>query len=359
MTTSAPHPSPIPVNIITGQLGAGKTTAIARLLAAKPPQEHWIIILNEFTDTGIDTLTLAAAAQGAYDLRTIPGGCLCCTGEEDFRRQLTALLAQPPEHWPARIVIEPSGIAHPGVVIEELRGFQRSGVLQLLSTIALVNAQSWAGPQSLSSLVVEQVDAADVVLLSKAELVQSQVHDSFMAWAQTLFPAKRYIGVCEQGVLPAQALCPPPAEHEFEIRLRPAIHSKGHSSSHDHAHAPDEVICDLAWIEQPVQAKVLHLLGRQACGWMIPASLLFDVSQLELMLADHSLWHEVERFKAIVRTGVDRWHLLQRWGQQYSIAPSTWRQDSRIELQLAEGVATEWQGWHTRWQQMCELCPVS
>jgi len=359
MTASSSHPSPIPVNIITGELGAGKTTAIARLLAAKPPQEHWVIVLNEFTDTGIDTLTLAAAARGAYDLRTIPGGCLCCTGEEDFRRQLTALLAQPPDQWPARIIIEPSGIAHPGVVIEELRGFQRSGVLQLLSTIALVNAESWSSAQSLTALAAEQVDAADVVLLSKADLAQPQNHEVFMAWAQSLFPAKRYMGLCVQGQLPAEALHPPPAEHEFQIKLRPVLHSKNQSVAVPHAHAPEYAKFALSWVEQPVQAKVLQLLGRQACGWMVPATVLFDVTQLELILADETVWQGVERFKAILRTGVERWHLLQRWGQHSSMTPSTWRQDSRIEVQLAEGHTTDWQHWHVRWQQLCERCPIS
>jgi G3E family GTPase len=104
--------SPIPVNIITGALGAGKTTAIARLLASKPAAEFWLVILNEFTDTGIDAVTLAAAARGAYDVRMIPGGCLCCTGEEDFRRQLSGVLNLPPHSNPPA-VIEPSGIGHP------------------------------------------------------------------------------------------------------------------------------------------------------------------------------------------------------------------------------------------------------
>jgi G3E family GTPase len=57
----------IPDNIITGALGAGKTTAIAQLLASKAAREPWLVILNEFTDTGIDALTLATSARGAYE----------------------------------------------------------------------------------------------------------------------------------------------------------------------------------------------------------------------------------------------------------------------------------------------------
>ena len=343
------------MNIITGHLGAGKTTAIARLLATKPVAARWVVILNEFTDSGIDTLTLAAAAQGAYDLRMIPGGCLCCTGEEDFRQQLSALLAQPSDQLPLRILIEPSGIAHPGFIVEELRGFERSGALQLCSTIALLDAQTWSVNAGLEAVMAEQVNAADVVLLSKAELAAESTHQQFMQWAQSLFPAKRYVGLSIKGELPAAALSPPEAVFDFEMRFRPLQRAPEHS----HDHATQDLTQNLAWCHQSVKARALSLLGRQACGWMVPASLLFDLRQLQELLAQQELWQGVERFKALLRTGVERWHLVQRWGRQYSIEVSTWRQDSRIELQLAEGVGADWQVWHLRWETLCELCPIA
>jgi G3E family GTPase len=357
MSLPANPPHSIPVNIITGSLGAGKTTAIARLLADKPAHESWLVILNEFTDTGIDTLTLAAATRGAYDLRTIPGGCLCCTGEEDFRQQLSALLAQPPSQWPARIVIEPSGIAHPGVIIEELRGFERSGALRLVSTIALLDAQSWSDPAALTAAMWAQVDAADVVLLSKAELVDGMAHQQFVQWANTLFPSKRYVGVSARSLLPERALSPPPAAFAFELSLRSPMQPDEHA--HQHAHAPEIHQQVLHWANQRVVARVQNLLEREACGWMIPSSVLFDRQQLQTLLADQTgCWRGVERFKAILRTDVEQWYLLQRWGQQCSVEPCAWRQDSRIEVQLAENVTTDWSEWHARWQAMSEVCPV-
>ena len=60
---------PIPAWVVTGPLGCGKTTLIAGLLAAKPAQERWAVLLNEFSDAGIDALTVAAAARGPYDVR--------------------------------------------------------------------------------------------------------------------------------------------------------------------------------------------------------------------------------------------------------------------------------------------------
>ncbi len=71
-------PPPIPTHVITGSLGVGKTTAIARLFAAKPESERWVVILNEFTESGIDVLTVAGQARGEFDVRLVPDGCLCC-----------------------------------------------------------------------------------------------------------------------------------------------------------------------------------------------------------------------------------------------------------------------------------------
>jgi G3E family GTPase len=355
--------SVIPVNIITGALGAGKTTAIARLLADKPPEQSWLVILNEFTDTGIDTLTLAAAARGAYDVRMIPGGCLCCTGEEDFRRQLSGVLALPPTQWPARILIEPSGIGHPGAIVDELRVFERGGALRLMSTIALLDATTHTDWSMLDSMAQSQVDAADVVLLSKADRVDAVARERFATWAQGLFPAKRLIGYSEQGALPALALAPPAAEFSFAMPVRPSLHQlarapQQYSELHIHEHAPQVVMRQVQLSVASVQAKVQQLLGREACGWMIPNSVLFDVEQLQALLSDETAWRGVERFKAILRTDVNNWYLLQRWSGQSAMSECNWRQDSRIEVQMAESVAVDWTAWDQRWQVMVEPCPV-
>jgi G3E family GTPase len=359
------RPSAIPVNIITGALGAGKTTAIARLLADKSPTESWLVILNEFTDTGIDTLTLAAAARGAYDVRMIPGGCLCCTGEEDFRRQLSGVLALPSDQWPARILIEPSGIGHPGAIVDELRIFERSGALRLVSTIALLDADRHIDWGALDDIEQAQVDAADVLLLSKADRVDAAVRTRFREWAEALFPPKRFIECSEGGVLPADALTPPAADFSFAMPLRPSLHQQArrapfssHEREHAHEHAPQIVTRQVQLSTATAQAKTLQLLDRAACGWMIPESVLFDTAQLQALLNNAAVWEGVERFKAIVRTDVQRWQLLQWWNGRSAISDCNWRQDSRIEVQLIAGVNVDWAVWDERWQVMVEPCPV-
>lgn len=361
---SQANSSPIPVNIITGALGAGKTTAIARLLANKPADAFWLVILNEFTDTGIDAVTLAAAARGAYDVRMIPGGCLCCTGEEDFRRQLSGVLNLPAAQQPTRILIEPSGIGHPGAIVEELRGFERSGALRLLSTIVLIDGQR-DGWLNFDAVAQAQIDAADVLVLSKSELATEVRHQEFLAWAQQLYPVRRFVACSERGVLPPEALSPPPAAFSFEpvrgdhARLvgsqRPGSRQ---SITHQHDAAVHVTQRQLQLANVSVEARTHTVLGRTACGWAVPGAVLFDLPQLRLLLELPDCWQGVERFKAVLRTGVDRWHLVQRWQRQSAVTECNWSQDSRIEVQMAEAAIADWPAWDRRWQLLSEPCPI-
>lgn len=338
--------SAIPVNIITGALGAGKTTVIARLLASKPAAERWVVILNEFTEAGIDALTVAAAAVGAYDVRAIPGGCLCCTGEEDFQQQLDKLVRE----RPARILIEPSGIAHPGAVIDELRAYERVGLLRLMSTIALVDVPRLDVLQSAQRTTErEQVEAADVVLLSKAELASPLDRERFLSAARDLYPSKRWIGLSSEGVLPPEALQPPQAAHSFELVLgRPVAHSAEHVQAH-----PKISAREFTHGAHVIRSKTQSLLGREACGWSIPAEVIF--AKRRVVELEHSpLLDGVERLKAVLRTGVEQRLLAQRHLAQFSLSEVAWRQESRIEIQMGPGGKADWPAWDRFWLSSME-----
>jgi G3E family GTPase len=338
--------TPVPVNVITGALGVGKTTAIAKLLASKPVDEYWVVILNEFTDVGVDALTLAAAARGAYDVRAIPGGCLCCTGELDFRRQLRAILQ---ERRPHRILIEPSGIGHPGAVIEELRGQERVGVLRLTSTVGLVDPKR-LGVFDSESVERDQLTAADVLLLSKADTATADEQRLFDAKARAMFPPKRWIGLSEAGVLATTALSPPIAAYEFMLPVRPELHS--HAQAHSHQmHVQERTVL---FGKHSAGATEHSLLNRQACGWTIPREVTFNRVKLMESLQHNTaeLLSNVERLKAVLRTGIDHWALINVSPAGVSDEPCGWRQDSRIEVQGREGEHIEWAQWDKFWNSM-------
>jgi G3E family GTPase len=335
---------PIPVNVITGALGVGKTSAIAKLLANKPVDEYWVVILNEFTDAGIDAITLASAARGAYDVRVIPGGCLCCTGELDFRRTLREIFSQ---RRPDRILVEPSGIGHPGGVLEELRGQERSGALHLMSTIALVD------PKRLSVFDTEgverdQVEVADVLLLSKADVATDDDRARFMQLAQQCFPPKRFIGTASDALLVADALAPPPAAFSFQLPQRPQEHE------HVHAHQIDVQERSVAMGGTTSLARVHAVLGRQACGWSLARELVFNRVMLQesLLQGASGLLVGVDRLKAVLRTGIEHWTLFNVSAGGVTYTPCGWRQDSRIEVQMQRSVAVDWLRWDEYWRSM-------
>src|ERR1700721_1579804 len=126
------------VHVITGSFGAGKTTAIRWLMRNKSAAELWVVILNEFTDAGLDALSVAQSAHGSFDVRLVAGGCLCCVGELEFGKQLRDILRN---FKPARLLIEPSGAGHAADIVDTLAIYESQKALELDSIVCLVDAQ--------------------------------------------------------------------------------------------------------------------------------------------------------------------------------------------------------------------------
>jgi G3E family GTPase len=164
-------------HVITGSFGSGKTTAIRWLMAHKPEHELWMVILNEFTDAGLDAVSVAAAARGRYDVRLVAGGCLCCVGELEFSQQLRDILRN---FKPARLLIEPSGAGHAADIVDTLGIYETQQALHLDSVICLVDALDanrilhTRSPHEWS-----QIQSADVLLLSKPDLAGEPERQAF------------------------------------------------------------------------------------------------------------------------------------------------------------------------------------
>ena len=84
----------IPVNIITGFLGSGKTTAILHLLKQKKAEEQWAVVINEFGKVSVDFETLSPKASKNEKVFEISGGRICCSAKEYFDENLNEIIAQ-------------------------------------------------------------------------------------------------------------------------------------------------------------------------------------------------------------------------------------------------------------------------
>ncbi len=99
----------VPTNIITGFLGVGKTSAILNLMANKPENERWAVLVNEFGEIGVDG-SLVQGQQSEEQqvfIREVPGGCMCCAAGLPMQIALNQLLN---EAKPDRLLIEPTGL---------------------------------------------------------------------------------------------------------------------------------------------------------------------------------------------------------------------------------------------------------
>lgn len=338
---------PIPVHVVTGPLGSGKTTAIAKLLAAKPVEQNWVVLLNEFSEAGIDALTVASAARGAFDVRLIPGGCLCCAGEQDFRRNLQELVT---DTRPDRIIIEPSGLGHPGGIVDELLGHESRGTLRLAGIVTLLDPrQLREGRLAPGSDALAQVEIADSLALSKADLAEDTDLECFAALVATLFPVKAWSGTLQGGAIPPEAFEPPRlGARGGGSGARPASHL-AEASQPAHARASRHPVP----AANGLRREVSHL-GHRALSWVFPRAVEFSQRRLEDLLAvaggapDST---RVARLKGVFRVGEDDWVLAQAGASFIDLRPTSWRRDSRVEVLLEDRSRLDITAWDAGWLQ--------
>ncbi len=178
--------TPLPVHIISGFLGAGKTTAILRLLGRKPVDENWAILINEFGKISIDGQTIRSkSSQGT--VFEITGGCICCSAQAYFAENLDRIIS---ENRYDRIVIEPSGLG--GIDhIRELAG--QNANLQLMPVVCIVDITMTALPRiKMLPIFKNQIEKADLILFSKTELADDRMLKELTDQFCLDFPFKNY-----------------------------------------------------------------------------------------------------------------------------------------------------------------------
>lgn len=152
--------APVPILLVTGALGAGKTTVINALLGG----DHGLrlaVVVNDFGAINIDETLLSGAGQPIYGLKN---GCICCSLQGDLLRTLRAILSL--GHAPDAIVLEASGVSDPRGIIAALFDPVLAEAVRLDAVVTVVDATSFDPHDDLWRA---QVRAADFVLLAKAE----------------------------------------------------------------------------------------------------------------------------------------------------------------------------------------------
>jgi cobalamin biosynthesis protein CobW len=244
----------IPATIVTGFLGAGKTSLVRHLLATAAGH-RLAIIVNEFSELGIDRELLLGCGDSACsddDIIELANGCLCCTVADDFLPTLARLIErpEPPDH----IVVETSGLALPKPLVQafawpEIRTRMTvDGVATVIDAAAAAAGRFAADPAAiarqraadpaighdnpLEEVFTDQLACADLVILNKTDLVEREPLAALRRdIAARLRPGVKLV-VAEQGrVAPAVALGLSAAA-EDDLASRPSLHEL--EGEHDH-----------------------------------------------------------------------------------------------------------------------------
>lgn len=190
----------VPLNLITGFLGAGKTTAIRHLLAHGRDGERWAVLVNEFGKIGIDQSVIDGTASDEVAIKEVPGGCLCCANQLPLQVALSQLLTRA---RPSRVLIEPTGLGHPTRVLEALREPHWREALELRATLTLVDARELADPRVLAHETFRaQVEAADVLVFSKDDALSDADRERARDFAASLLPPKAHVHFLANGEMP-------------------------------------------------------------------------------------------------------------------------------------------------------------
>jgi cobalamin biosynthesis protein CobW len=250
-----PRSTRIPATIITGFLGAGKTTLVRHILANSGGRRIAVIV-NEFGALGIDGETLKSCGiEGCAeeDIVELANGCLCCTVADDFLPTMEALIARdaPPEH----IVIETSGLALPKPLLKAFGWPSIRARITVDGVIAVVDGPAVAAGRfaddpvavaaqraedaslehdnPLAEVYEDQLNAADLVVLNKTDLLDGDALARLGAEIEAAVPRAVKLVPAREGRIDPAVLLGLDAAAEDDLASRPSHHDAV-DGAHEH-----------------------------------------------------------------------------------------------------------------------------
>ncbi|MFP3341827.1 GTP-binding protein [Halomonas sp. SIMBA_159] len=311
--------SRVPVHIVTGFLGSGKTTLIHSLIEQKPVDEKWAILVNEFGQIGIDQAMFDA--RDDVVVKGLPGGCLCCQLAFVLQAALVNLLAR---SKPDRVIIEPSGLGHPSGLLDLLRGEAFQDVVAVQDIIATLD------PRRLDEARVrehdtfqDQLNMADAIAITMSEQASSAQHQQAQQFIGALWPARKWVHTVEAGVLPVSLILDSGQARQQNQPAMPAEHQALAASP-----SLEGAFFDFPPPAGQPQQQTATALGYTSTGLRWHPTERFDLDHLAYCV---SALPATARVKGVFHT-TDGWKRLNRADGALSVASSAWRQDSRLEV---------------------------
>lgn len=249
-------PAKIPATVVTGFLGAGKTTLIRHMLE-NAKGKRIALIINEFGDLGVDGDILKGCGDETCtedNIMELSNGCICCTVAEDFIPTMEKLLAR--ENKPDHIVIETSGLALPQPLVRAFNWPEIStqvtvdGVVTVVDgkavtegrfahNVAAIDAQRKLDENldhetPLSELFEDQIACADMIVINKSDLLETVEVDALVNTLKTESRDGVQVVRTSMGALPVDVLLGQGVGSENDLDARHEVHHHHHDHGDDH-----------------------------------------------------------------------------------------------------------------------------
>ena len=249
----------IPVTIITGFLGSGKTTLIQKL-AKNAGGKRIAIIVNEFGELGLDGEILKASGCGCEEgnIVELSNGCLCCTVQEEFLPTMLQLMERKDQI--DHIIVETSGLALPKPLLRAFNWPDLKPQITVDAVITVVDSVGQATGEicdrekvqaqrladdsldhesSIEELFEDQLSCADLVVMTKQDLIGAAEFAAVKAVIEKRTRPNVKILAAVKGDIPVEVIMGVDAKAEDDVDNRHSHHEEHHADGHDHEHDED------------------------------------------------------------------------------------------------------------------------
>ena len=338
---------------MTGFLGSGKTTLINQLIATKPIGERWALLINEFGRIGIDSALLSNSqtndsVKNDIAIREVSGGCICCTSQLPLQIALSRLLS---DHQPKRLLIEPTGLAHPRELIQQLSQPHWQTALKMQAVIALLNALQWQIEKYRSHEGFQaHIRDADVLVINRYTQLSTDEKQALQTWIAKL-NAQVFIIWAESDnqtatndvsvltdypvVLNAQ-LSKPSFVISQQQRVNIAELPKNVTDLKLPSNHPPFNKSNDSEADSDIQLPYRYHEQQQdiiLAGWRLPAHYVFNADKLQNWLLKLPNW---QRIKGVIHTS-NGWLQINFTPDSLTTSTVSAQLDSRLEIILQEG----------------------
>ena len=222
------------IDIISGFLGAGKTTFIKKMLEEAFKGEQIVLIENEFGEVGIDGGFLK---DSGIEITEMNSGCICCSLVGDFATNLNEVITK---YRPDRILIEPSGVGKLSDVMKSVIDIEKEQDVKLNALVTVVNAlKASKQMKAFGEFFNNQIEHATTIILSRSQNATAEQLEACVKQMQELNPKAAIITTAWDAIDGKQILNVMEGQDSLEMKVLAEHHAHEHEHHHHHEHGED------------------------------------------------------------------------------------------------------------------------